>query len=283
MNSKNNEKYWAVILGASSGFGEAAALQLAKDGYNIIGVHLDRQATIPNVERIINQIKAYNVEHVFYNVNAADEEKRKEIIEDLLKRTGGKPQVKVVMHSLAFGTLKPFVPKKGEQQITKAQIEMTIDVMANSLVYWVQDLVSNGLLIKKARIFAMTSSGGHSAIPYYGAVSAAKAALESHCRQLAVELGPMEVAVNAIMAGVTDTPALRKIPGNIPMIEVARRKNPRGKLTTPEQVAKIIALFCHDGGEWISGGIINADGGEDIVSFVGQGEPENDSLKNYIN
>ncbi len=283
MSKVNNESYWAVILGSSSGFGEAAALQLAKDGYNIIGVHLDRQATMPNVERIIEQIKSCNVDQVFYNVNAADEEKRKEIIDDLLKRTGGKPQVKVVMHSLAFGTLKPFVPKEGEQQISKAQIEMTIDVMANSLVYWVQDLVSNGLLIKKARIFAMTSSGGHSSIPYYGAVSAAKAALESHCRQLAVELGPMEVAVNAIMAGVTDTPALRKIPGNIPMIEVARRKNPRGKLTTPGQVAKIIALFCQDGGEWISGGIINADGGEDSVSFVGQGEPENDSLKNYSN
>lgn len=282
MNKINNEKYWAVILGASSGFGEAAALQLAKDGYNIIGVHLDRQATMPNVERIIAEIKSYNVEQVFYNVNAADEEKRKEIIEDLQKRTGGKPKVKVVMHSLAFGTLKPFIPKSGEQQITKAQIEMTIDVMANSLVYWVQDLVNSGLLINKARIFAMTSSGGHTAIPYYGAVSAAKAALESHCRQLAVELGPMEVGVNAIMAGVTDTPALRKIPGNIPMIEVARRKNPRGKLTTPEQVAKIISLFCNDGGEWISGGIINADGGEDIVSFVGQGEPENDSLKNYL-
>ena len=39
----------------------------------------------------------------------------------------------------------------------------------------------------------MTSSGGHSAIPYYGAVSAAKAALESHVRQLSVELGPMEI------------------------------------------------------------------------------------------
>ncbi|MDP1993777.1 MAG: SDR family oxidoreductase [Ignavibacteria bacterium] len=283
MSKINNEKYWAVILGASSGFGEAASLQLAKDGYNIIGVHLDRQATMPNVERIVAEIKSFNVEPVFYNVNAADEEKRKEIIDDLLKRTEGKPQVKVVMHSLAFGTLKPLIPKSGEQQITKAQIEMTIDVMANSLIYWVQDLVSNGLLINKARIFAMTSSGGHSAIPYYGAVSAAKAALESHCRQLAVELGSMEVAVNAIMAGVTDTPALRKIPGNIPMIEVARRKNPRGKLTTPQQVAKIISLFCHDGGEWISGGIINADGGEDIVSFVGQGEPENDSLKNYLN
>jgi enoyl-[acyl-carrier protein] reductase III len=149
---------------------------------------------------------------------------------------------------------------------------MTLDVMAHSLVYWVQDLVEANLFIKKGRIFGMTSSGSHSAIPYYGAVSAAKAAMESHIRQLAVELGPMQISVNAIMAGVTDTPALRKIPGSIPMIDVARRKNPRGRLTTPEDVAKVISLLCMDGGEWISGGIINADGGEDIVNFVGQGE-----------
>lgn len=116
----------------------------------------------------------------------------------------------------------------------------------------------------------MTSSGGHSSIPYYGAVSAAKAALESHIRQLSVELGPMDISVNAIMAGVTDTPALRKIPGSKEMADIALKKNPKKRLTTTADVAKVISLLCKDGGEWISGGIINADGGEDIVSYVGQ-------------
>ena len=44
---------WALILGASSGFGAAAAVALARAGVDIIGVHLDRRATMPNVERII--------------------------------------------------------------------------------------------------------------------------------------------------------------------------------------------------------------------------------------
>jgi enoyl-[acyl-carrier protein] reductase III len=270
---------WALILGCSSGFGEAAAIQLAKDGFNIMGVHLDRQATMPNVERIIEKIKSYGVKALFFNVNAADEEKREEILTDFVNNQDEKPKVKVLMHSLAFGALRRFIPKPEEQALTKAQMEMTLDVMANSLVYWTQDLVQRGLLVPKARVFAMTSSGGRTAIPYYGAVSAAKAALESHVRQLTVELGHLEIAVNAIMAGVTDTPALRKIPGNIEMIEVARRKNPREKLTSPLDIAKIISLLCKDGGEWISGGVIHADGGEDIVSFVGQGTPLNDSLK----
>lgn len=270
MEKSENNKYWALILGASSGFGEAAALKLAKDGFNIIGVHLDRQATMPNVERIISEIKSNKVEAFFYNINAADAYKREEVLNDLNNKFSGKPLIKVIMHSLAFGTLKPFIPKDGEQAITKAQMEMTLDVMAHSLVYWVQDVVVRGLLSRKARIFAMTSSGSHSAIPYYGAVSAAKAALESHVRQLSGELGKMDVSVNAIMAGVTDTPALRKIPGNAEMIGIALRKNPRARLTTPEDVAKVISLLCREGGEWISGGIINADGGEDVVNYVGQ-------------
>lgn len=273
MRQKENQNYWALILGASSGFGEATALKLADDGYNIVGVHLDRQATMHKVERIISSIKAAGSKHLFFNCNAADENKRQEVINELKNLANGEPIIKVVMHSLAFGTLKSFVSKEGEQAITKPQMEMTLDVMAHSLVYWVQDLAVNNLLAEKVRIFAMTSSGSHSAIPFYGAVSAAKAALESHIRQLAVELGYLQASANAIMAGVTDTPALRKIPGNVEMVEVARRKNPRNRLTSPEDVAKVISVLCHEGAEWISGGLINADGGEDVVNYVGQGKP----------
>lgn len=268
MASGENSKYWAIILGASSGFGGATAVRLAKDGYGIVGIHLDRQATMPSVQHIIEEIKNAGSEPLFFNINAADVVKRREVIEELKKKFKNKPFIKVIMHSLAFGTLKPFI-SKDKERMTKAQMEMTLDVMAHSLVYWVQDIYSNGLLAEECRIFAMTSSGGHTAIPYYGAVSAAKAALESHCRQLAVELGPLKAGVNAIMAGVTDTPALRKIPGNKEMIEIAERKNPHGRLTTPKDVANVISLLCKEGGEWISGGVINADGGEDIVSYVG--------------
>jgi len=138
-------------------------------------------------------------------------------------------------------------------------------VMAHSLVYWTQDLFSAGQLRKGAKIFSMTSSGGTRVWPSYGAVSAAKAALESHTRQLALELAPHGVSANAVRAGVTDTPALRKIPGNEQMIEIATERNPWRRLTTPQDVADALALLVHDEASWLTGNVLGIDGGEDIV------------------
>jgi NAD(P)-dependent dehydrogenase (short-subunit alcohol dehydrogenase family) len=263
---------WAVVLGASSGFGGAAALELARAGMNIFGIHLDRAATMPAVQHLIREIKHQGREAIFFNINAADAIKRNETLDEIQERFQGHPAaaVKVLVHSLAFGTLKPFIAKKPEETVTQAQMEMTIDVMANSLVYWTQGLFFRHLIRKGGRIFAMTSSGGHTVLPAYGAVSAAKSALESHIRQLAMELGAHGITANAIMAGVTDTPALRKIPGSADMLKIARAKNPAGALTTPEDVAKAIVLLSDENAYWVSGNVIGVDGGEDVVSYVGQ-------------
>jgi NAD(P)-dependent dehydrogenase (short-subunit alcohol dehydrogenase family) len=255
---------WALVLGASSGFGEATALELGRRGMNVAGVHLDRKNTLPHVEEIVAAIRKAGAKAEFFNVNAADEAKRKEVLDALAPALGGKP-IRTVVHSLAFGALKPFFPAKEEDRITKSQLEMTLDVMAHSLVYWAQDLFSRKMIGKGSRIFAMTSAGGARMWTSYGAVSAAKAALESHIRQIAVELAPAGIAANAIRAGVTDTPSLRKIPGHEEMITMATSRNPGKRLTTPEDVAKAIAALSGEGIEWLTSNVISVDGGEFVV------------------
>src|SRR5436190_21442919 len=71
---------WALVLGASSGFGAATSLALARAGLHIFGVHLDRKSTLPNAERLAADIKALGREAHFYNVNAADDEKPAEVV-----------------------------------------------------------------------------------------------------------------------------------------------------------------------------------------------------------
>ncbi|MGH7551141.1 MAG: enoyl-ACP reductase FabI [Gemmatimonadota bacterium] len=257
---------WALILGSSSGFGEAAALAFAESGYNVYGVHLDRKSTLAHVDEVVGSIKGSGGEVEFFNINAADPEKRQEVVQHIaerLKESGEK--VQVVLHSLAFGTLKPYIDPEGRTGLSQRELEMTLDVMANTLVYWVQELVRAGLMSDGGRVFSMTSTGDKHAWYSYGAVSAAKAALEAHTRQLALELAPLGITVNAVRAGVTDTPALRKIPGHEQMVESAKARNPHRRLTTPEDVARALVALARPEAQWITGNVIGVDGGEEIA------------------
>lgn len=268
MGHSSSVNDWALILGASSGFGGATALELARNGLHIFGVHLDRKATMPNVEKIVSGIKNLDRQAAFFNINAADETQRQSALDRMqahVRNFGEDAQIRVLLHSLAFGTLRRLVPEDPNEAPTVVQMDMTLDVMANSLVYWTQDVIFRNLMAQGGRIYAMTSSGGHRVLPSYGLVSAAKAALESHIRQLALELAPRGITVNAIQAGVTETPALRKIPGSEEMVEIAKQRNPMGRLTSPEDVAKAIAVLSHNDTYWMTGNVIRVDGGEDIV------------------
>lgn len=265
----DSRERWALILGASSGFGEATALALAADGYNICGVHLDRRQGMPHVDEIKSKIAGLGRQTLYFNGNAADAEQRGLVIGQLGERfeqarhEGRLPYVRVLLHSLAFGTLKPFLAADPNEAINQRNLDMTLDVMAHSLVYWTQDAWRAGLLGEGSKVYALTSEGSSRVILTYGAVSAAKAALESHCRQLAMEFARLRsgVTVNAIRAGVTLTPALMQIPQKDGLIAHGE-KNPSGRMTTVDDVAAAIVTLSGEGTHWITGNVIGVDGGE---------------------
>src|SRR5437870_817655 len=255
----------ALILGASSGHGAGVAKALARKGMDIFGVHFDLRSTLHNAREVVDQIRALGCEVSFFNLNAANPENRRDVIRQVKERVPAGSYLRVLFHSLAFGTLRSYVPRDREAAVTQRQMEMTLDVMANTLVYWVQDLIYADLLGPGSKVFAMTSAGSHRILPNYGPTGAAKATLEYRIRHLAVELSARGIAVNAIQAGVTDTPALRKIPGHELILKYSREHNPGGRITTPDDVASAVAALADDDNTWATGNIYRIDGGEDLV------------------
>ncbi len=148
--------------------------------------------------------------------------------------------------------------------LTDEDIANTIYAMGTSLYTWTKEIFHRKLFCEDARILGLTSEGNEVAWRGYAAVSAAKVALESISRSIAYEFGPYGIRSNILQPGVTDTPALRLIPGSTHMAAHSRLRNPLGRLTTPEDVANVVYVMSLDETSWINGSIIRVDGGERI-------------------
>ncbi len=315
MNFKE-EKYWALILGGSSGFGLATAHKLSAWGMNICVVHRDRKGSMAKIEEEFDRIRARGVQLIAVNTNALTAEGRTEVL-SLLNGPDGVNggRIRLLMHSIALGNLKVLARLPTTQRTIRGEarrklaeklgvsedavssavtdlfnegvdplhllteppdydddllmededIALTIHAMGTSILSWVQECLGRELFASDARVIGLTSEGNQVAWRGYAAVGAAKVALEALSRSMALEFAPYGIRSNIVQAGVTDTPALRLIPGNRHMMSGVRLRNPFGRLTRPEDVAGFIALLCTDEAAWVNGEIIRVDGGEHIA------------------
>ena len=145
---------------------------MGREGYAIVGVHLDLRASRADAEAVRDEIAAMGVPVVFHNVNAADAERRAAVIDDIRSRfearraEGADPYIAVFLHSLAFGATLSYITTEPEKkELSQKQLEMTVDVMGHSMVYWVHDLFHAGLFADGSRLFAMTSEGAEHNVP----------------------------------------------------------------------------------------------------------------------
>ena len=271
MSAFDGKNYWALILGGSSGIGLAAAKKLAKEGMNLILVYRERRSREEEVKQEFAAIEASGNTVLHFNADATNAEKIEVLITEIASKIG-EGRIRVLLHSIAKGNLKTMTEPPADSDVNYppnrlgvTDFTLTSESMAFSILPWTNALLEQGLFAAKSRVIALTSAGDYRVWKGYAAVAAAKSALESIIKYIAIEYAHKGINANLIEAGVTVTPSMQLIPGSEKIITDLEQKHPKGGLTQPEYIADTIYLLCLEEANWINGARLKADGGEHLI------------------
>ncbi len=237
----------ALITGGSRGIGKAIALRLAASGANVVVNYVRHRR---DAEATVAAIEEYGVHCLAVKANVAKEDDVERMFSEIRQTYD---RLDILVSNAASGVLKPAM------ELTTRHWNWAMDINARALLTLTQHAVP--MMKEGGRIMAVSSLGAVRAVPNYTVVGASKAALESLIRHLAVELGPRNIRVNTISAGVVDTDALKKFPNRDEIIGASLERTPLGRLTTPDDVADLALFLCSDLSSMIHGQVVVVDGG----------------------
>ena len=235
------------VTGGSRGIGRAIALRLAREGAARVAIgylRADRPA-----EETAGELRALGAEPVLVRGNVSSIR-----VQDEVRELG---PLDVVVHNAATGVIRPALETEDRHW------DWTLN--ANARAFLALARAAAPQMPPGGTIVGISSLGSTHVLENYVLVGTSKAALESLVRYLAVELAPRGIRVNAVSAGVVETGALEHFPNREQMLEAGRR-NPVGRLVTPEDVAGAVAFLCSPEAEMVRGHTLVVDGGWSLLA-----------------
>lgn len=241
----------ALITGASRGIGRAIALQLAKEGAEVI---LNYRRSKTECEAVLQEIADLGGSGIAIRADVGNEDKTNAMFEVIESEYG---RLDILIANASFGIPGNIL------DATNKHWDVTINSTSRSIFHCA--LRSADLMKDSGNIVTVTSYGGQRVLNGYGVVGPAKAAVEGLTRSLAVELAPKGIVVNGVMPGITDTKSFRAIGDADQIIENVTKGTPAGRLVTPEDVAHTVDFLCTPQASMIIGQFIIIDGGAFIL------------------
>ncbi len=243
----------AIITGASSGIGEAAARRFAAEGAKLV-LAARRPAEL---ERVTDELGG---ETAFLAGDVRDEAYAEALVALAVERFGG---LDIAFNNAgAVGVSGPLTGLAAEDW------DWTIATNLTAAFYGAKHQAAAMAARGGGSIlFSSSFVGAANGIPGMGAYAAAKAGLRGLVRTLAVELGPQRVRANALIIGGTDTPASSaRQPDADPGVQAwMEQLHALKRLAEPEEIAEMALLLASDAASFVTGGAIAVDGGASIT------------------
>jgi len=241
-----------LITGGTRGIGRAIALRLAREKpeHIVLGYSMNHTAARATVA----ELQALGVSASALPTDVGDPKIFAELFAHVKERFG---RLDVFVSNAARASFRPTL------DLSQRVWERTLEL--NAQAFLVGSQLAAPMMREGGAIIGLSSLGSTYALPGYAALGAAKAAIESLARYLAVELAPRGINVNVVSAGFVDTESMRLSPDFDKLTAYVKEKTPAGRVAQPEDVAGLVAFLCSPDARWIFGQTLLADGGMSLV------------------
>lgn len=244
--SDGNPPKTALVTGSSRGIGAATAKRLAQDGYAVTINYLKNRDL---AQQVVREITDAGGKAIYVQADVSDPQAVQRLFD---------------AHQEAFGPLNVVVANAGIQrlgafaQMSDADYNRLIDVNMKGCFHTLRE--ASRRVVDGGRIMALSSGTVTMRPPTYGAYAASKAAVDVFVNILAKELAGRMISVNAIAPGTTNT-TLFTDGKTAEQIAGFARQTPHQRLGEPQDIAKVVSILASERGAWISGQVVNANGG----------------------
>ena len=238
-----------LITGGLTGIGRAAAVAFAKKGAKVaVAGRRDEVG-----KELVKELRSLGSEAEFINADVRKEDDVRAMVDKTVARFG---RLDVAVNNAATeGQVGPITDQTAES--FAATFETNVLGVVLSMKHEVRVMQGQG----SGSIINISSTYGHRGAAFASIYAGAKHAVEGITKSVALELAKSGIRVNAVAPGPTDTGMLTRFTGTAENKAALVRQVPLDRLGLSEEVADGIVFIASDGAKWITGEILNVDGG----------------------
>ncbi len=244
-----------IVTGGGTGIGAACAAELAAHGARVTICGRTASTLEAAASRIADRARhGGSVRHVVADVTVEDDVAR--VVDEACRADGALRGV--VANAGGGGGMGPY----HLQDVGEFTRVLHLNVLGTMLC--LKHALPRMVAAGGGSFVGMSSIAGHVTHPYFGAYPVAKAAIEEMMRNAADEYGPVNVRCNAVRPGFIATEIMEGIPRDSPVYASYIENTPLGGVGEPEDVARLVRFLVSDEARWITGQVINVDGGHSL-------------------
>jgi NAD(P)-dependent dehydrogenase (short-subunit alcohol dehydrogenase family) len=238
-----------LITGGLTGIGRAAAVAFAKKGAKVVVAGRRDEAGM----QLVDELRSFGAEAEFVNADVRKQDEVRAMVDKTIARFG---HLDVAVNNAATeGQVGPITDQTAES--FAATFDTNVLGVVLSMKHEVRAMQAQG----SGSIINISSTYGHEGAAGASIYVGAKHAVEGITKSVALELAKSGIRVNAVAPGPTDTGMLTRFTGT-PKNKAALVKGvPLGRLGLPEEVADGIVFIASDEARFVTGHVLNVDGG----------------------